>query len=700
MSFDNSLPVNLIEYLKSIKNNRHRQLLLLTGSPQWTSLQANIIIEQLAGKKCILSKNKNIKHAYWPEHNHQVLGQEYQVALYDGYSGLIPDKLAAITGTITYGGILIFIQPDLKTLNNFIDTAFETFQSAQIKSNDVSFFNQRLSHLLSQQDCIYLDQTDGWKTPKINEGITVEQNYSQQESVVTAIIKTAQGRANRPLLITADRGRGKSSALGLAAAALFKENKKILISASQRRSVESAFKHLASITEQEYKAGENTLANLRFVAPDKLLNEHHNADVIFIDEAAALPVTILKKVLKNYPRVVFASTVYGYEGTGRGFTLRFIPFLKEHYKNWQRVSLQDPIRFAKGDPLEKCINQLLCLEADCAVHLPNKIENHHIIELSQKELSTNENLLNQVFGLLVLAHYQTTVNDLRQLLDGNQLKIFITLSDSKVIAAALIALEGQISNQLSEQILQEKRRPKGHLLAQSVSQLANSNYFLINSVARVIRIAVHPELTRHNYGKELLQYIESNLSSQVSAIGASFGGYASLLNFWQNSEYHIIKLGFKKDKVSGEHSCIVMKPLINEAIPFIKKLKLQFEQQLPLYLLHSFSHVNPKLIRQIVLKVNLNAEQDIEKDHDKSEVRRFLSGLLSLEQIIPNLWRLIWLYPNMLSQCNYFSQELIIRLILQNQQSEYVQIAMSIKGKKQIIKELHSSITELLSFIK
>ena len=104
-----------------------------------------------------------------------------------------------------------------------------------------------------------------------------------------------------------------------------------------------------------------------------------------------------------------------------------------------------------------------------------------------------------------------------------------------------MAIEGQLTQVLSEQILEGTRRPKGHLLAQSLAQLENSHYFLTNKVARIIRIAVHPELTRNNFGSQLLEYIELKLSTEVKAIGASFGGYASLLSFWQNLNYQTIK---------------------------------------------------------------------------------------------------------------------------------------------------------------
>jgi tRNA(Met) cytidine acetyltransferase len=692
------LPSNVSAYLETLNNNRHRQLLLLTGSQDWTSFQANTLIEQLQGRRSILSRNKDLLDANWPEHNHQILGQEYRVGLYDGYQGISPDKLAALAGTITAGGVLILIQPELKQLDTFIDPEFQTFQSAEIKSNLVSYFNQRLGKQLDNRSCIKLDEKNGWQLPEIKTNPVNQLDFSQQQTCIEAITKTCLGRANRPLLITADRGRGKSSALGLAAAELIKDNKKVIISATQRRSVESAFKHLALATKQKYKTGDNSLANLSFVAPDKLINEAHKADVIFIDEAAALPVPILKKILELYPRVVFATTIYGYEGTGRGFTLRFIPYLNDHYKNWQNTFLNSPIRFALNDPLENTINQLLCLQADCSVDLPEQFENIQIKESSQAELSQNETLLNQVFGLLVLAHYQTTVNDLRQMLDGNKVKVFISLKEDIIVAAALVAIEGQLSQQLSDEILNGTRRPKGHLLAQSIAQLDNSDYFLKNKVARIIRIAVHPKLTRNKFGSQLLQHIESSLSTQVKAIGASFGGYASLLSFWQNLNYRTIKVGFKKDKVSGEHACLVLKSLDSTSQIPVHELKQQLSYQLPLYLIHSFNTLNATLVVELLKYLLPSKTASLE--NDLADIKRYLRNQHSLEQVIPNLWRVIWGNIPILVKCTEFTQELIIKLILQNQDSTFIQKSMSIKGKKQLSIDIKASISEFINQLK
>ncbi len=686
-------PQAVREYVTQLEINKHRQLLAITGDPFWVVQEANKLLNAIAGNHCVLSKNKTLTNAVWPEHNHQILGQEYQVALYDFYSGLIPDKLAALTGTIKAGGLLILLMPDLNNISTFKDPAFEIFQSSGIKDNPATHFNARFASQLNALSYIRLDQNIGWKIPEIQVTARIEQDiYTEQKHAIDLICKTAKGRANRPLLITADRGRGKSTALGFAAFELLRQHKNIIITSPQRRSVENAFHHLAALTQKNYTTGNNIHENLCFVAPDRLLLEKPQTDIIFIDEAAALPVPILKSILKHYPRVVLTTTIHGYEGTGRGFTLRFIPFLKHNYKNWQSLELKQPIRYEVSDPLEQNINQLLCLNADCALSIANDNQ-VKIKKISQQTLSQNELLLNQIFGLLVLSHYQTTVNDLRHLLDGNKLNIYVAIVNEnhqdKVIAAALVAIEGQLENDLISAILAGKRRPKGHLLAQSLAIEEDSADCLSKAIARVIRIAVHPLVQRQAHGQTLLKYIEQDLADKVVAIGASFGGYPQLLNFWQTQNYHLLKLGFKQDKISGEHACLVAKKL-DPSFNRIEKIKMRFDTQLPIQLLTCFNNLPTELCQQIIKYTLANTQIH---PFDLNDAQRFINGSIGYEQAQASLWRLIWHSPHNLNACSNLSQQLIIEKIIQNK----AQTVLTNNSKKQHNDKLKIAIKEFIT---
>lgn len=47
------------------------------------------------------------------------------------------------------------------------------------------------------------------------------------------------------------------------------------------------------------------------------------AELLIVDEAAAIPITLVKKLLGPY-MVILSSTIHGYEGTGRSLSLKLI----------------------------------------------------------------------------------------------------------------------------------------------------------------------------------------------------------------------------------------------------------------------------------------------------------------------------------------------------------------------------------------
>src|SRR5690606_15475926 len=91
-------------------------------------------------------------------------------------------------------------------------------------------------------------------------------------------------------------------------------------------------------------------------------------DVIVVDEAAQLSVPLLRALVTRHPEatIVFSTTSHGYEGTGRGFLLRFVAWLEGQARPLTKLSLREPIRWAAGDPLERFVFEPLALGAEIA----------------------------------------------------------------------------------------------------------------------------------------------------------------------------------------------------------------------------------------------------------------------------------------------------------------------------------------------
>ena len=102
---------------------------------------------------------------------------------------------------------------------------------------------------------------------------------------------------------------------------------------------------------------------LRFLPPDLLARAGPPADLLLVDEAAGIPAPLLQALLRRYPRIVFSSTVHGYEGTGRGFEIRFRKILDRLTPDWRALTLTTPIRWASDDPIEALAARALLLDA-------------------------------------------------------------------------------------------------------------------------------------------------------------------------------------------------------------------------------------------------------------------------------------------------------------------------------------------------
>jgi tRNA(Met) cytidine acetyltransferase len=667
----------------------HRQLVIITGNAAWCYALLNLL--KNSDDALTLSKHCELRNAHWPDHTHQILGQEFTHAVYDGFSGLHPDKLAALAGTVKAGGVLFLLLPELNNLATWQDPALNSVRSHGY-SNRYSLFNQRFATIIEKLSTLHFSEKNGCKNNDYSNAQHNQINFEPQKNCVEQIVKCADGRANRPLLINADRGRGKSAALGLAAAKL--TNKKVVICATQFSATHNSFKYLASELNLSYDPTQKQLANLHYFAPDVLLNELPECELLLVDEAAAIPVPLLLKMLSHYPRIVFSSTLVGYEGNGRGYSIRFSKYIKANYKASKVITLNEPLRFAKHDPLEHHIRTLLALDAHYLETNSNNLSNPSHTEITQRQLATSEPLLQQVIALLALAHYQSSANDLRQLLDASSQRIFISQVNNKLVGVCLIAIEGGLNIEIAEQVVKGERRPQGHLMAQTLSQISFRSDFLTHLSARVVRITVDPSSHSCGLGKKLLTYCEARVKEHCDWLGASFGATAQLLKFWQKQGFNAVKLGYHRDKSTAEHSVLVIKSLIDNqrtTKTFVDRFKHDFFYGL----ITHFKTLDWELVDSLIKLFN---DEKINTDaitlfrlQEKKGADRFT--------ISPIMWRIINNSPSYLSHLPKNDRQLLIQAILQNYTSKQMIKQLSLSGKKQFDKHFKNATHELAKYI-
>jgi tRNA(Met) cytidine acetyltransferase len=576
-----------------------RRLLVLAGDNAWCRRQAQALWRQIPAHMPLWigeSSPKGTK-GLTNAQAFSLLGAETELLVYDAYSGFDPDAFGAVSGALQGGGLLILLSPPLDTWSDYPDPENRRIAVAGIPVSQVKgrFLSRLADSIRNDADAVCIEQDrpiPTWTPDRLNayhqEPFDSRCRTRDQAAAVAAVMHVAQGHRKRPVVLISDRGRGKSSALGIAAAELLKAGKKaIWVTAPRQQASQALFAQASRLLPRAHRSkGSIHLgdASIGYSAPDHLLLQPRPADLLLVDEAAAIPTPILEALLEHYPRLAFATTIHGYEGSGRGFSLRFRQILDRRFPQWREIHLQQPIRWAPEDPLERWLFKALALDAAPAPEgliADARPEACSLEILDRDRLIGNETDLTDLFGLLVMAHYRTTPLDLRHLLDGPNLILYGLRYRQRILATALVATEGGFDTETAHAIWGGYRRPRGHLLAQSLAAHLGLESAACLRGARIMRIAVHPGTQRRGLGGRLVQAIRRHTSDAgLDYLGVSFGATRALVRFWSRNRLLPIRIGLRRGASSGAQSVIMLHPLSAVGERMFHDARLRFGRQL------------------------------------------------------------------------------------------------------------------------
>ena len=600
------------------KTNRHRSGLILTGSEAWCLDAARDIYsgsDMGSARLWIGTHPMTGFDAVAAKKAHQVLGQTYDVVVFNGRSGFDVDALGAVSGTIRGGGQLCLLMPSFAHWSTYADPVRTRFTAFGYSETDIKprWFSHLQRSIAESTGVLMLDQTGvvRGRLPRLQREPETDTELndadcvtSDQVDAVEAVIRAATGQRRKPAILISDRGRGKSAALGIAAARLLRQGRgRIVVTGPQRETVTTLLDHAARLLP-EARRSKNRLrwcnSSIEFLAPDRISDRTADDTMVMIDEAAAIPLPLLTAVVKNSSRLALATTVHGYEGTGRGFELRFGPLLSSQMRGERRVTLITPVRWAAGDPLERFIFRALMLDAGATTSADRPIDpthGFHTERLDRHALVQNRNRLDQLFGLLVASHYRTRPSDLRYLLDAPGVSVYGVCCQSAIVGAALVVREGGLAADLARDVIRGRRRPRGHLLPVSIGTHLGIETAPQLTYQRIVRIAVRPELRRQGLGSRLINCIAKDAhQTGHDCLGVSFAADLELVDFWSKAAMQPIRLGVTQGKSSGANALLMLTGLTTAGEYLTRRAAHLFSRRLPDQLADPLRKADPSLV--------------------------------------------------------------------------------------------------------
>ena len=596
-----------------------RELLILVGEDDFLAHQLN---HNLSLKSAVWLGDVSPHFAtqsYFPfSKTKNLLGSEFPAIIYDARQGIHLDALAIAAGTLQDGGQLLLLlnhwadlanQPDCDSLRwsgekYAINTPhFIAFLQEKIAKYGFPIYQNTPLNLAPQMP--QKDRSTHCQ-PTLEQAHLLQQMAEAEEAI---------------LIVTAKRGRGKSALAGLFAKQQVAQNQPVILTAPNKSAV-NIFNEFAG-------------AEITFMPPDELSQNLSDAPQqfsnhwLFVDEAAMIPLDILFRLTNAFKRVVLTTTIHSYEGTGRGFLLKFMVKTDRTLRHFE---LFTPLRWQADDKLEAFIDDLLL--CDCEDRLPQPFYNEALAE--QIEISHCEQIphdqIESVYGLLTLAHYRTSPLDLRRLLDAPQQQFYLAQAQDALLGCIWAVPEGGMEdNTLIRQIRRGERRPRGNLVAQILCFQAGLEEACELRSLRISRIAVQPNWQQQGLGQRLIAKMKQQIKQQgaVDFLSVSFGYMPELLAFWQKCGFVLVHFSESKEASSGCYSVVALCPLSEEGQVFVQRAKKQFQRNLPF----SFHPLATQFAR---------TEIDWTLDSsDRQSLKDFADFYLPLSSALPSIRRLI-----------------------------------------------------------
>jgi len=665
-----------------------------------------------------------IRYCYYRDTT-QILGQTFGMLVLSDFEALTPNLLARTVETVEGGGIVVLLLKTMKSLRQLYSLSMDVHKRfrTQQYGDVVGRFNERfLLSIASCRKCLAIDDelnvlALSRKTRHIKPVLEVEESKHEAElkalkadmkdsevvgdlinlcvtldqaKCVLVFVESIMEKTLRSTVsLTAGRGRGKSAALGISlAAAIAHGYSNVFVTSPSPENLNTVFEFLlqglkalgmkehtdynvVSSTNPDFNNAvirvnifQDHRQTVQYISPQdhQLLAQ---AEILIIDEAAAIPLPMVKKLMGPY-LIFMSSTINGYEGTGRSLSLKLIKSLKKGGKkhagrNLRELTLEEPIRYKDGDAIEAWLVGLLCLDCLGQKHTITQgtpaLEKCQLYHVNRDTLFSynkiSENFLQRLMSLYVSSHYKNSPNDLQLISDAPAHELFVLLGPQEnngeklpdVLVVIQVSFEGKLNQASVKKSLIRGKTPAGDMIPWVLSQQFQDAEFGTLNGARIVRIATHPELLRMKYGSRAMQLLSDYFAKKIPVtensnstpspskepkstslldetlkprkhlpplltpiterppesldwIGVAYGITEQLFLFWKKAHFDSIYMRQTANKITGEHTVIMLKEASgNKKLEknYLKTYTADFQQRLMSLSSIAFRHFHTKL---------------------------------------------------------------------------------------------------------
>lgn len=538
----------------------------------------------------------------------RILGNTFGMCILQDFEALTPNLLARTIETVEGGGLIVLLLRNLASLTSLFTMAMDVHSRFRTESHSQATgrFNERfILSLASCETCIVMDDelnilpisshmkkitavpvqedSEGLSEAErelrnlkeqLNEDFPVGPlirkccTLDQGKAVITFLDAILDKTLRSTVALLAARGRGKSAALGLAiAGAVAAGYSNIFVTAPSPENLKTLFDFVCKgFSMLEYKehldydiVKSNNPEFKKAIVRINIYKQHRQTiqyilpheneklsqvELLVVDEAAAIPLPVVKSLLGPY-LVFLASTVNGYEGTGRSLSLKLLQQLEEQSQKsksadsalsgrlFKKIELSESIRYASGDRIERWLNALLCLDVTNSIPSIRRLPQPSDCDLYYVNRDTlfsyhkdSELFLQRMMALYVASHYKNSPNDLQLMADAPAHHLFVLLgpvdeSENRlpdILCVIQVCLEGQISQESAKRALSQGRQPFGDQIPWKFSQQFADDVFPSLSGARIVRIATHPSAMKLGYGSAAVELLTRYFEGQFTQL--------------------------------------------------------------------------------------------------------------------------------------------------------------------------------------